>query len=292
MKVAIIGGSGKMGAWCARFLKGEGKEVLLIGRSLERLAPVSAELGVPATTVPSAVSDADAIIISVPVDHFEGVVKDISRYTSDRQIILDITSLKTAPVAAMQKHISKGRILGTHPVFGPGAKSAAGHHFVLTPTNETEQSLAGEVEAFLEKRGGIVSVMTPEEHDEMMSVILGLAHYIAIVSADTLLNFKNRKQMEAVSGITYRVLLTLVESVLSEDPELYASLQINMPGLAEKQQLFQQAANRWAEIVKNADSKQFVSRMTALKEQLQKENPEFGRSYQKMYRIDDELKKG
>ena len=292
MKVAIIGGSGKMGAWCARFLKNEGKEVLLIGRSRDRLAPVSAELGVPATTDTATTSEADVIIISVPVDHFEEVVKNLSQYTNDEQIILDITSLKTAPVAAMQKHIKKGRILGTHPVFGPGASSAAGQHFVLTPTNKQESTLAEEVKGFLEKRGGIVSLMTPAEHDEMMAVILGLAHYIAIVSADTLLNFKNRKKMEAVSGITYRVLLTLVESVLSEDPELYASLQINMPGLAQKQELFQEAARRWAEMVKNGDSRQFISRMTALKEQLQKENPEFGKSYQKMYRIDDELKKG
>ena len=203
MKVAIIGGSGKMGAWCARFLKGEGKEVVLIGRSMERLAPVAAELGVPATTETSAVSDADAIIVSVPVDHFEKVIQDLSKYTNEKQIILDVTSLKTAPVATMQQHIKKGRILGTHPVFGPGAKSAAGHHFVLTPTSQSERELAEEVKSFLEKRGGIVSVMTPAEHDEMMSVILGLAHYIAIVSADTLLNFEHRKKMEAVSGITY-----------------------------------------------------------------------------------------
>ncbi|GAI64600.1 unnamed protein product, partial [marine sediment metagenome] len=31
--------------------------------------------------------------------------------------------------------------------------------------------------------------------------------------------------------ITYKVLLTLVESVLSEDPELYASLQMNLPNI-------------------------------------------------------------
>jgi prephenate dehydrogenase len=291
MKAAIIGGSGKMGAWCARFLKNAGKEVLLIGRSKERLAPVSAELGIEAVTDTASAAKADLVIISVPVDCFGEVVRNLSPHTHTGQIILDVTSLKTVPVVAMQQHIKKGQILGTHPVFGPGAKNAIGQNFVLTPTNKAENTLADRVKAFLEERGGIVSIMTPQEHDEIMAIVLGLAHYIAIISADTLLNFKNRKGMEAVSGITYRVLLTLVESVLSEDPELYASLQVNMPGLVNKQQLFQETAREWSNMVKNKDTKQFIGRMTNLKERLERENPDFGGSYQKMYRIDDELKK-
>ena len=289
MKVAIIGGTGKMGMWCARFLKKEGKEVVLIGRSQAKLAQVGAELKVAATTDMAAAGSADAIIISVPVDHFEDVVKDLSRHIHSDQIILDVTSLKVGPVAAMHRYIKKGQILGIHPVFGPGAQSAAGQNFVLTPTSEAEAALAEKVKRFLEEKGGIVSLMTPEEHDEMMAVILGLAHFIAIVSADTLLNFKRLKQMEAVSGITYRVLLTLVESVLSEDPELYASLQMSLPDLPRTEKLFQATARSWAELVKKGDREQFISRMNALRERLERENPDFGKAYKNMYKIAEGL---
>jgi prephenate dehydrogenase len=46
--------------------------------------------------------------------------------------------------------------------------------------------------------------MTPEEHDHRMAVVLGLAHYIAIVSGDALLNIDNLADMEIASGITFR----------------------------------------------------------------------------------------
>ena len=44
MKIAIIGGSGKMGQWFARFLKNEGHDVLIIGRDGERLKVVQHDL--------------------------------------------------------------------------------------------------------------------------------------------------------------------------------------------------------------------------------------------------------
>ena len=84
---------------------------------------------------------------------------------------------------------------------------------------------------YLEARGANVSVMTPAEHDRMMTVVLGLAHFIAIVSADTLLSLENFAEMKKIGGTTFKVLYTLVESVISEDPELYASLQMSFPDI-------------------------------------------------------------
>jgi len=289
VKIAIVGGSGKMGRWLARFLKKEGKEVTLIGRNQARLAQANRGLNVAATTDIAAISEADAVIISVPIDHFEPVVANLSPYTHRDQIILDITSIKVAPVAAMHKYIQRGIILGTHPVFGPGARGVAGQNFVLTPTSKPERTLAEKVKGFLEARGAIVSLMTPQEHDEMMAVILGLAHFIAIVSADTLLKLKPPKQMAAVSGITYKVLMTLVESVLSEDPELYASLQMNLPGLTRIEELFQESGQAWADLVKKGERQEFISRMKALKGQLEQENPDFGRAYENLYKIAEGL---
>ncbi len=84
----------------------------------------------------------------------------------------------------------------------------------------------------------------------MMAVVLGLAHFIALVSADALLSFDKLKQMEKVGGTTYRLLLTLAESVLTEDAEFYASLQMNLPKMPEIHGLFQKKARAWASLVK------------------------------------------
>jgi prephenate dehydrogenase len=286
MRVAIIGGSGKMGRWFANFLLKEGKEVIITGRNERKLLDTKRQLDVEATTNNvEAVKSADAILISVPIDNFEEAVEQISPYMRPEQVIIDITSIKVVPVDTMHKHIKAGLTLGTHPVFGPGAKGITNQNFVLTPTNERERTLAQKIRRHLETRGAKVALMTPQEHDEMMAVILGLAHFIAIVSADTLLSFDKLKQMEAVSGITYKVLLTLVGSVISEDPGLYASLQISLPNMMEIEKLFQRRVKTWADLVENKDKQQFIERMNTLKSKLKKVNPHFEKAYENMYKI-------
>ncbi len=289
MKVAIIGGSGKMGRWFARFLLKEGKDVLLVGRSKAKLEEARCQLNVSITTDIEDVKLADVVLISVPVDHFEETVKRLSPHTQSDQTILDITSVKVLPIEAMHRYIKRGQVLGTHPVFGPGARSLTNQNFVLTPTDEQENRLAEKVKSYLETKGARVCLMTPREHDDMMAIILGLAHFIAIASADSLINFERLKEMEAIGGITYKVLLTLVESVISEDPELYASLQMNLPGLPDFQERFQQSCREWAELVKQKDRQQFIRRMKAIREKLESNNPDFGKSYDNMYKIADNL---
>ena len=285
MKIAITGGSGKMGQWFTRFLLNEGNQVLIIGRDENKLLPIKQQLGVEISTGMAAVKQADAVIISVPIDSFETVVRQIAPHTHPDQVIADITSIKAKPVEIMHQHIKAGQILGTHPVFGPGAKSITSQNFVLTPTNEQETALAQKVRQYLEERGAGVSLMTPHEHDEMMAVVLGLAHFIAIVSGDALLSLDNFKQTKGIGGTTYRVLLTLVESVLSEDPELYASLQMNLPGMAEIEEQFQQSSKTWTDLIKNRDRREFVNRMSALRERFEKADPDFGKAYENMYRL-------
>lgn len=285
MRVAIIGGSGKMGRWFAHFLLQEGYEVVITGRNQDKLQAAQRELGVTVATNEEAVKKADVVILSVPIDSFAEIVRQIGPYTRPEQIIIDVTSVKVFPVTTMHQYIKNGLVLGTHPVFGPGAKSVANHNFVLTPTSDQEASLAQKTKSYLEARGAKVTLMSPQEHDEMMAVILGLSHFIAIVAADTLLGLDRWQKMETISGTTYKVLMTLVESVLSEDPELYASLQMYLPKVVEIERVFLERTKIWADWVKNRERQQFVDRMNALKNKLKANSLDFGRAYENMYRI-------
>ena len=289
MKVAIIGGAGKMGQWFAVRLLQDGAQVVITGRNQKKLTAAGKKLGVPIATNVAAVKQADVVIISVPPETFEPVVKEIGPYARDGQIFFDVTSLKTKPVEIMHRYLGKGTILGTHPVFGPGAKSAANQNYVLTPTNEEEAVLAGKTRQYLEERGANVSIMTPLEHDRMMTVVLGLAHFIAIVSADTLLSLEKFEEMKKLGGTTFKVLYTLIESVISEDPELYASLQMSFPDITDVENLFQSKTKLWADLVKNDDKKEFVRKMTSLREKLEKTDPAFSHAYENMYRITEKL---
>ncbi len=288
MKIAIVGGSGKMGQWFTRFLQQEGHEVIITGRNEKKLLKISRQQGVKTSASLEAISSADAVLISVPIDNFESVVKELQPHISPEQVIVDITSVKVMPVEIMHRYFKKNSVLGTHPLFGPGARGIAHQNFVLTPTNKNENALAGKIKPYLEARGARVTLMTPQEHDELMAVVLGLAHFIAIVSAETLLSFNKFQQTKAISGTTYNVLLTLVESVLSEDPELYASLQMNIPKIAETEEVFLKNAANWADMIRNGNRQDFTRRMNLLKDRLENIDPDFGQAYEKMYRLLEE----
>ena len=285
MRVAIIGGSGKMGRWFANFLLKDGKEVVISGRNESKLLEAKQQLGVETASNVAAVKSADAVLLSVPIENFAEVVKEISPHIKPKQVVVDITSIKVFPVTIMHQHLKTGLVLGAHPLFGPGARGVVNQNFVLTPTNDEERALAQKISEYLETRGAKVSLMTPQEHDEKMAIVLGLSHFIAIVSADTLLDSAKLKQPGEIGGITYKVLLTLVESVISEDPELYASIQMNLPNITEVEELFHQKVKEWVDLVKNKDRQKFVRQMNVLKDRLEKSDLDFGKAYENMYKL-------
>jgi prephenate dehydrogenase len=287
MKIAITGGAGKMGTWIARFLLSEKIDVVLVDSNKDRLAAACTELKVQGTTDFKAVSDADLIIISVPITAFEPIAEALSPFVRKGQIISDVTSVKAMPVEVMHKHFAECLVLGAHPVFGPGAKGIEGHNIMLTPTGDEEMMLAEKAKTFMEERGAKVELMTPAEHDRRMAVVLGLAHYIAIVSGDALLNIDTLADMEIASGITFRVLMTLIASVLGEDPALYAAIQTNLPELPAFETDFIKKASQWAELVKQKDSAEFTRRMSELRPKLGRISLTPGEAYRNMYRITD-----
>ena len=283
--IAIIGGSGKMGRWLAAHLVKEDYRVIIAGRNRQRLEETGRQLDVQVNTCTDAVDCADIIILSVSIDSFEDVVRKIGPLVMPEQIVLDITSIKTSPVNIMHKYIKKGLVLGTHPMFGPGAGGISGNTFVLTPTSDPELALAKKVEVYLKSKGARVIFATPEEHDRMISLILGLSHFMAIVAADAMSGTKLLKKAADIGGVTFDALLNISGAVISEDPEFYASLQMNLPQLPEFTGMFAGKAQEWAKIVQSKDREKFVEKMSNLKQQFADEQIDLQSAYKNMYKL-------
>ena len=278
-----------MGRWFTRFLSKEGMDVVITGRSHVKLHEAGQQLGVKTTTSIEAVKKSDVIILSVPINSFQSVVQEIAPYIHNDQIVFDISSIKVLPVETMHSHIKKGLVLGTHPVFGPDANSVSNNNFVLTPTSKPEAALAERVQAYLEQRGANITLMTPQEHDEMMTVVLGLSHFIAITCADTLVSYNKFKQMEAVGGSTYKVLVTLAKSIASEDPELYSSIQMSLPNMAEIEEQFKERIETWVDLVKTKNRQEFIRKMELLRTRLEELAPSFTEAHQKLTNLTESL---
>ncbi|MGA2681282.1 MAG: prephenate dehydrogenase/arogenate dehydrogenase family protein [Candidatus Bathyarchaeia archaeon] len=285
MKTAVLG-AGKMGVWFAKFCKEKGDSVILSDRKEEKLSKLGKELGVETTTdFSKAVEDADRIMICVSLSSFEEVVKKIGSSVRDGQAVMDICSIKEYPVKVMHDYIKHGLVLGTHPVFGPGSKGVKHKAYVLTPTNAKEEKYAEDFKEWLESEEAHVFVMTPQKHDQLMSVVLGLPHFLGLVACETLLDQKAFTETKQLAGTTYRMLFTLAEATALETPDLYANLQMKLPGMGKIEDLYISKAQEWLDLIKQKNPQAIIDRMEQLKAKLLKVDPDFSESYEVMYRM-------
>jgi prephenate dehydrogenase len=284
MRIAVIG-AGKMGVWLAKFFQSKGYTVVLADRKKKKLAKLK-DLSVELTSdFKAAVQNADQILLCVSINAIEEVVKAISPALHEGQVVMDICSIKEAPVKIMHEHIKKGLVLGTHPVFGPGSNGVRHKAYILTPTNAKEQEFAKKFKKWLEQEEAHVFVMSPQKHDQLMSVVLGLPHFLGLVACETLLEQKNLAETKKVAGTTYRMLFTLAEATALETPDLYASLQMNLPELGKIEDLFMAKAQEWLSLIKKKDAKAIVDRMEQLKKKLMETDSDFAKSYEVMYKM-------
>lgn len=285
MKTAILG-AGKMGVWFAKFCKENGDDVILADRKEAKLTRLHKILDVETTTdFVQAVKAADRIMICVSISSFEEVVLKIGSAVRDGQTVMDICSIKEYPVKVMHDNIKHGLVLGTHPVFGPGSKGVKRKTYVLTPTNAAEEKYAGEFKNWLEEEGARVFIMEPKKHDELMTLVLGLPHFLGLIACEVLLDQKDFQKTKQVAGTTYRMLLTLAEATAMETPDLYANLQLNLPQIGDIEQAYISKAQEWLDLIKQKSPPAIADRMEQIRKKLLKEDPNFAKSYDDMYRM-------
>lgn len=271
MKIAVIGAGGKMGRWACRFGINENLDIIASDKDTVKLDALPAHPRLQKIPdVKEAVSKAKIIIISVPLADIEEAVKEIAPYIKSGSFVMDISSVKAGPVSIMKKHIKTSIVLGTHPLFGPNVADLSGQNIVFTPTSEKEKALAKEVAAYFENRNAHVTFMEPEAHDKMMSVVQGLSHFVAIASAEALSGLGELKQLKDISTTTFRIFVNYIESVIGDDPELYAAIQMAHPEMPHIYRSLSQSIETFADMVKEKDTKSFVKKMKLLKKYLGK----------------------
>jgi prephenate dehydrogenase len=287
LRVAIIG-AGKMGRWFTKFFLGEGDSVVVSSRTREKVLALKDEFGIEiAGSNVEAIKGADRVLLCVPLENLDAVLKEIGSHVHSGQVVMDICSIKEIAVNLLHKYVKKGMVLGTHPVFGPGAKSIEGQNFVLTPVNDEEVEFAVEFSGWLEEKGARVVITPPRNHDELMSVVLGFPHFLGLVVGDTLVNYSSFLEAKEVAGASYKLLLTLAEAVASEETGFYSNLQMSLPEVEKIEGLFLEKVEEWLELVRRKDCAGFSRKMAQVKKRLRESDPDYERYYEVMYRLLD-----
>jgi prephenate dehydrogenase len=127
--------------------------------------------------------------------------------------------------------------------------------------------------------------MTPQKHDELMSIILGLPHFVGLVACETLLEQPCFSESKKLAGTTYRMLFTLAEATAQETPDLYANVQTKLAYLGKMEELFIANAQAWLDLMKNKNSTEIMARMDRLRAKLAKVDSDYGKSYETMYKM-------
>ena len=195
-RVAIIG-LGLIGSSVARAVRANMPTVRLTGHDADpevrRIADGLQLCDDIADTAGAAVTDADLVMLCVPVGAIAEIAAEIADDLPAEAIVSDVGSSKAGVAAALKAALPTARIVPAHPVAGtensgPEAGFASlfqGRWCILTPLEGGDPADTSRVEAFWQALGAQVDVMTPEHHDLVLAVTSHLPHLIAYTFVGT-----------------------------------------------------------------------------------------------------------
>jgi len=221
LKVAVIGSSGGMGRFFARYFVSRRDDVT--GWD-PRAAAGGSQPGLrSAASNGEAVQGAELVLVATPVDRTLETVEEILPQLAPGACVIEISSVKGKVVGPLKRKLqSKGvKLLSLHPLFGPSLSEQKGMKICVIETDGGSLSLARRL--FPEAN---LIPMDEEEHDRMMGLILSLTHVLNIAYAGTVSRYLSAGEFRRLETPTSSVQLTLAEGVLSQSPSLYSYIQL------------------------------------------------------------------
>ncbi|MFY8273133.1 bifunctional chorismate mutase/prephenate dehydrogenase [Pseudoalteromonas sp. SSDWG2] len=210
--VVIVGGRGSMGQLFAKQLQRSGLEVRILDKQEQQRGQAE-----------QIISGAKCVIVSVPINAVEKVVEALPRLDDDA-LLVDITSVKEKPIAALkQKH--SGPVLGLHPMFGPDISHWVKQTVVVCPGRPSASADA--LIAQLKVWGCQLVQMSARKHDEAMQIIQVMRHLTTFVYGQFLARQEHSLQeIRDCSSPIYQLELMMVGRLFAQSPELYSDIML------------------------------------------------------------------
>jgi chorismate mutase/prephenate dehydrogenase len=232
--IAVIGGTGAMGAFMAQFFRELGHIVLV--------ADLDTQL-----TAEEAAAVADVVVISVPIARTCAVIDQLGPLVRPHALIMDVTSIKTEPLRAMLESTTAS-VIGTHPLFGPSVHSAQGQRIVLTPGRGDEW--LDWLKRMLGARGLNMLETTADLHDRAMAIVQVLTHFATEVMGRTLCDLGTSiEETLAFTSPVYLMELLMTGRHFAQSPSLYAQIQMSNPQSDAVTGAFVEAATALRDVV-------------------------------------------
>lgn len=169
----------------------------------------------------SCAREADLVIICVPIAVAPKVIKRCALSMKSGATLAEISSIKTKTFSTLKKYSKRVIPLCIHPMFGPGASNIRDAIILLIPVQN--EKMESEALSSLIRGSEIVVIPSAQVHDKYMAIILGITYFANLIFAN-ILSKEDILFLEKISGTFFRIQLLLILGILSDNPDLIASI--------------------------------------------------------------------
>ena len=203
MKI-LIAGLGLIGGSFALALRDRGiaDEILGVEKSDENAAE-ALRLGLAdrIVTLEECVPQADLVVLATPVDTIPLMAVKALNHVTDRQVVMDMGSIKAELCEVISMHARRGRFVAAHPMWGTeysGPRAAqhgafTGRNAVLCEAERSDADALATVERIFRTLDVPVVYMGAEEHDLHAAYVSHISHVTSFALALTVLE-KEREE--------------------------------------------------------------------------------------------------
>lgn len=216
LPIGIIGIGGRVGQMFRSFFEGLGCTV------------IGSDQGKP-TGLSNAdvVRQSSVVIFSVPISETPSVIREMIPFSSEKQLWMDVTSIKQPAVTAMLE--SNAQVVGLHPMFRPEA-SFNGQTVVACPVRLSDPRWKTWVVNMLAVTRARIKWSDPAQHDKYMTTVQGMPHLANLVSALHIMQSGvSVSESLAFTSPFYRILFSLMGRLVSQNSVLYSSIVMENP---------------------------------------------------------------
>ena len=258
MNVGIIGGSDGLGKTLVYYFRDE-FNVFISARDHNKGRKVAEELNVNYIESNEGLANiSDILVISVPIQHTEEVIREVAPFMKSGSLMVDVTSVKEGPSKTMAEVLPESvEYIPTHPVFGPRTTRLDNQVIVLTA--DKKGKWYGKVYDYLAGKNMRIIETTAEKHDFMMSIVQVLTHFSFISTASAIEKLQvDISETEDYESPIYNLMIDMIARIVSQNPYLTYNIQSMNTNGPKIRNTFADAVLELRDVINDGDSERFM----------------------------------
>jgi len=227
--VAVIGGSGRMGAWFANFLSKNRYEVIISDKRTSPARAFAKKNRFRYVESPfTAAKLSQIVLLATPTAVTKTLLGAVTSHALRTKLIVEISSVKQPVAKTIQSLARSGyQIMSIHPMFGAGTRSLAGKSIIVAhmPRNSAP---ARRILSALARNGARIIHTSLNGHDRLMATTLALPHLMNFAFVETLREAGiPLDKIRELGGTTLKLQLLIAEALYDESYENEASILLD-----------------------------------------------------------------